>query len=164
MIHSYLPSPIGQVLVTADGRGLTGLYTCEHVRLPVELGARADAEFAVVRDQLAEYFAGERTEFDLPLAPAGTEFQQRVWQLLRAIPLGQTRTYGQLAAELGNPAAMRAVGLANGRNPISIIVPCHRVIGSTGALTGYAGGLAAKQWLLEHERQVASRRPASLAG
>lgn len=155
MIHSYLESPIGELLLTGNGHSLTGLYTHEHVRPPVELGSRSDAEFAEVHRQLNEYFAGERVEFDLALAPKGTEFQQRVWQQLRAIAFGSTRSYGQLAIEIGNAKAVRAVGLANGRNPISIIVPCHRVIGSNGTLTGYAGGLAAKQWLLSHESAVA---------
>ncbi|HTZ42786.1 MAG TPA: methylated-DNA--[protein]-cysteine S-methyltransferase [Jatrophihabitans sp.] len=154
MFHGYLESPVGRLLLTGDEAGLTGLYTPEHVRLPVPPGERDDSAFAEPARQLAEYFAGDRAVFELPLAPAGTDFQQRVWQRLLAIPLGQTQTYGLLAAELGNPKAMRAVGLANGRNPISIIVPCHRVVGSTGALTGYAGGLAAKQWLLDHERRV----------
>jgi methylated-DNA-[protein]-cysteine S-methyltransferase len=152
MMHSYLPSPIGDLLLIGDGTHLTGLYTAEHVRMPTELGVRSDREFAEVRSQLAEYFAGERADFSVPLKPAGTPFQQRVWQRLREIPLGQTSSYGELAADIGQPTAVRAVGMANGRNPISIIVPCHRVVGSTGALTGYAGGLAAKRWLLDHER------------
>jgi len=101
--------------------------------------------------QLAEYFAGARRDFDVPLAPRGTGFQQRVWRELAKIPYGQTRSYGELARSLGRPTASRAVGAANGRNPISILVPCHRVVAGTGALTGYAGGLAAKRWLLEHE-------------
>ena len=155
MIHSYLPSPIGDLLLTGDGHNLTGLYTPEHVRPPVELGERSDQEFAEARRQLVEYFAGERANFELALAPAGTPFQQRVWQRLQEIPLGQTSSYGQLAIDIGQPTAVRAVGMANGRNPISIIVPCHRVVGSTGALTGYAGGLAAKRWLLAHEQEVA---------
>ena len=157
MYHSYFESPVGRLLLTGDGTALTGLYTPEHVRLPAPAGDRDDAVFAEVARQLAEYFAGARTTFELPLAPAGTSFQQRVWQRLQAIPHGETRSYGQLAAELGNPKAVRAVGLANGRNPISIVMPCHRVVGSTGALTGYAGGLPAKQWLLDHERRTAQQ-------
>jgi methylated-DNA-[protein]-cysteine S-methyltransferase len=157
MMHSYLPSPIGDLLLVGDRTHLTGLYTVEHVRMPTELGDRSDREFAEVRSQLAEYFAGERADFELPLAPAGTPFQQRVWQQLREIPFGQLTTYGELAVEIGQPTAVRAVGMANGRNPISIIVPCHRVVGSTGSLTGYAGGLAAKRWLLDHERAGAQR-------
>jgi methylated-DNA-[protein]-cysteine S-methyltransferase len=157
MFHSYVESPVGTLLLIGDGRSLTGLYPPEHVRLPAAPGSRDDAAFTEAAGQLAEYFDGRRQDFDLPLAPAGTPFQQRVWQRLRAIGFGERRSYGQLARELGNPNASRAVGLANGRNPISIIVPCHRVVGSTGALTGYAGGLAAKSWLLEHEtRPVAT--------
>lgn len=107
--------------------------------------------------QLAAYFAGERQVFDLPLAPEGTAFQQMVWTALTKIPFGETRTYGQQAALIRRPSASRAVGAANGKNPIGIIVPCHRVIGTNGTLTGYAGGLAMKQWLLEHERRYSSR-------
>ncbi len=107
--------------------------------------------------QLAEYFAGDRRTFDLPLAPEGTGFQQLVWRALTTIPFGETRTYGQQAQLIKRPSASRAVGAANGKNPIGIIVPCHRVIGSNGTLTGYAGGLAMKQWLLEHERRSSSR-------
>jgi methylated-DNA-[protein]-cysteine S-methyltransferase len=160
MIHSYLATPIGDLLLTGDGHSLTGLYTAEHGRPPVELGERSDQGLAEVRRQLLEYFAGERSDFELALAPAGTPFQQRVWHQLRQIPLGQTRSYGQLALDLGQPAAARAVGTANGRNPISIVVPCHRVVGSTGELIGYAGGLTTKRWLLDHEREVAGRRQA----
>lgn len=106
-------------------------------------------------EQLREYFAGRRLSFDLPMEPAhGTPFQRRAWQALRAIPFGETRTYGDQARAIGAPAAVRAVGAANGRNPLGIIVPCHRVIGSDGKLTGYGGGLPAKQWLLEHEARV----------
>ncbi len=101
--------------------------------------------------QLAEYFAGKRRDFDVPLAASGTGFQQRVWRELAKIPYGETRSYGELARALGSPTASRAVGAANGKNPISILVPCHRVIAGSGALTGYAGGVAAKKWLLEHE-------------
>lgn len=102
-------------------------------------------------DQLAEYFAGERRVFELPLAPSGTGFQKLVWRALLAIPYGETRSYGAIAHAIGRPAASRAVGAANGRNPIAIIVPCHRVIGSSGDLTGYGGGIPAKRWLLDHE-------------
>ena len=113
---------------------------------------QSDAPFAAVREQLAEYFAGERQQFDVPLKLAGTPFQQRVWQELVRIPFGTTITYAQLAQRVGQPTASRAVGHANGRNPISIIVPCHRVIGANGKLTGYAGGVDKKQWLLAWER------------
>ena len=157
MYHSIVESPIGPVLLTGIEAGLTGVYTAEHVRLPAAPGVENDAVFRSAIEQLGQYFAGERQEFSLELAPVGTGFQQRVWQALQRIPYGEHRSYGALAIELGNPNASRAVGLANGRNPISIIVPCHRVVGSTGALTGYAGGLDAKRWLLEHEARVAAR-------
>ncbi len=106
--------------------------------------------------QLEEYFAGSRTEFELPLAPAGTAFQRDAWTALRAIPYGATRSYAEQAAALGRPRAIRAVGAANGRNPIAIVVPCHRVVGSRGALTGYGGGVERKEWLLGHERRHAA--------
>jgi len=164
MIHSYCDSPVGPLLLTGDGDSLTGLYTAEHVRLPTPPGTRDDQAFAEVHRQLAEYFAGDRLAFELPLAPVGTEFQRRVWHRLAQIPLGQTRSYRELAVEVGNPLAVRAVGAANGRNPISIVVPCHRVIGSAGSLTGYAGGLATKRWLLDHESRIVARQPVSSAG
>jgi len=107
--------------------------------------------------QLAEYFAGDRRTFDLPLAPEGTTFQRRVWDALLRISYGETWSYGRLAREIGSPSASRAVGAANGKNPLSIIVPCHRVVGVNGALTGYAGGVTAKQWLLAHERGASCR-------
>jgi len=113
------------------------------------------AEFTAAKLQLTEYFCGTRRHFDLPLDAAGTIFQQEAWSALQQIPYGQTRTYQQQAAVIGRPAAVRAVGTANGRNPISIIVPCHRVIGANGSLTGYGGGLNAKQWLLAHESKHA---------
>lgn len=154
MSHSYFDSPIGPLLLTGDATALTGLYLAEHVRIATPRGDRDDAAFAEPVRQLTEYFAGDRQAFELPIAPAGTPFQLRVWQLLQGIGYGERRTYGELAAELGNPNAARAVGLANGRNPISIIVPCHRVVGSSGALTGYAGGLTNKQWLLDFETRL----------
>ena len=107
--------------------------------------------------QLREYFEGERRDFELPLAPAGTPFQLRVWEELRRIPYGETISYGELARRIGRPTASRAVGAANGRNPLAIVVPCHRVIGADGTLTGYGGGLPVKETLLAHERRVASR-------
>jgi methylated-DNA-[protein]-cysteine S-methyltransferase len=161
MIHSSVESPVGDLLLVGDGSSLTALYTAEHVRLPSPPGDRVDRPFADVRAQLTEYFAGVRHEFDLPLAPHGTDFQRQVWAELRRIPFAETTTYGELAERIGNPRAVRAVGMANGRNPISIIVPCHRVIGSDGTLTGYAGGLAAKEWLLAHEAQAAATAIAS---
>ena len=147
-----LDSPLGTLTAARDDVGLTALL------LPAGrqgVGAdwvRDDAGFADVRDQLGEYFAGERTEFDLPLHPHGTAFQRRVWQALRAVPYGETTSYGAIARAIDAPvSAARAVGAANGQNPISIIVPCHRVIGANGSLTGYGGGLDAKKWLLSHE-------------
>jgi methylated-DNA-[protein]-cysteine S-methyltransferase len=154
MFHSYFDSPIGELLLTGNGTALTGLYLAQHVRKPLILGDRDDDALARAAQQLSEYFAGQRLDFDLPIVATGTPFQHRVWALLRQISYGEYRSYGELAQELGNPKAARAVGLANGRNPISIIVPCHRVVGSTGKLTGYAGGLTTKQWLLEHEQRV----------
>src|SRR4051794_7754325 len=155
MIHSYVDSPLGPLLVVGDGESLTGLYTDKHGRLPTDLGHRADEDFAEVRAQLQQYFAGQRDTFDLPLNPRGTPFQQAVWQALREIRYGSTMTYREGACEIGNPKAVRAVGSANSRNPISIIVPCHRVVGSDGKLVGYAGGFSAKQWLLDHELRTA---------
>ena len=155
MRYAYLPSPLGELLVVRDdaSEALTGLYlpTGRHASARRPEWQPADGAFADVQAQLTEYFAGDRHEFDLALNPRGTPFQTRVWAALAEIPYGRTTTYGVLAAELGSPAAARAVGLANGRNPISIIVPCHRVIGSGGSLTGYGGGLDAKRWLLAHE-------------
>ena len=116
--------------------------------------AQAEEHLDRAEAQLAEYFAGTRRAFDLALDPAGTDFQLRAWNALRSIPFGQTMSYGEQAAELGEPGAARAVGAANGRNPLSIVVPCHRVIAASGALTGFAGGLDTKAWLLEHERAV----------
>src|SRR5262249_52747144 len=115
-----------------------------------------ETRFTSVCEQLAAYFAKELREFDVPLAPAGTEFQKKVWHELRQIPHGETISYGELACRIKQPAASRAVGRANGQNPISIIVPCHRVIGANGTLTGYGGGLDRKRWLLQHEGHVAS--------
>ena len=147
------PSPIGPLYAEADEHGLTKLYTDGH-RLHADAQPDHEGTFAEVQKQLDEYFAGERTEFDLPLSEHGTPFELSVWQKLREIPYGETRSYGDIAHELGSVA--RAVGRANGRNQISIIVPCHRVIGANGSLTGYAGGLDAKRSLLEHEQGVGS--------
>lgn len=154
MKHRIIDSPVGPLTLVVDDDGtLCALYTDQQAHHPgVEaLGERDDtiAERAVA--QLGEYFAGERTVFDVPHAARGTDFQRAVWAQLALIPAGMTRTYGDVAAALGRPSAARAVGAATGRNPISIIVPCHRLVGSTGALTGYAGGVERKRWLLEHE-------------
>lgn len=155
--HTVVDSPVGELTVVATDDGLTGLYFDGHQRGPdrASLGERTEDGFADVRRQLAEYFAGDRTEFDLPLAPRGDDFQQRVWALLREIPYGETRTYGDLARRLGDRSLAQAVGNANGRNPISVIVPCHRVIGADGSLTGYAGGLDRKRFLLALEEPPA---------
>ena len=153
MRYTLIESPLGDLLAARDDVGITALYlpTGRNAQQPRDSWTRDDAAFADLRSQLAEYFAGERTEFDLPLHAHGTAFQKQVWQALLDIPYGQTATYGQTALAIGNPTASRAVGLANGQNPISIVVPCHRVIGADGSLTGYGGGLEAKQWLLAHE-------------
>jgi methylated-DNA-[protein]-cysteine S-methyltransferase len=161
-LYTHTDSPIGPLLLCGDEQRLSALYTAPHSEDPDRIRGRrrADAPFAAVRDQLEAYFAGDRVEFDVPLglgnAPA---FFATVWRRLLAIPFGTTVSYGELAVDLGRPTAARAVGTANGRNPIAIIVPCHRVIGSAGALTGYAGGIDRKRWLLRHEAEVASRRP-----
>lgn len=157
--HVEIGSPVGPLTLAADGGQLTGLYmeTRWHPPAPGLLGQPGDlaAEpFASAASQLAAYFAGELTDFELPVRLDGTPFQQRVWNALRGIGYGQTMTYAQLAAEIGRPAASRAVGMANGRNPVSIIVPCHRVIGTDGSLTGYGGGLENKEYLLGLERRA----------
>lgn len=151
--YSRIDSPIGELLLTGDGRALTGLFmeNQRHGAAATTDWQRDDALFANARQQLTAYFAGERQTFDLPLAPTGTDFQRRVWQALRDIPFGKTESYGALARRIDSPKGSRAVGLANGRNPISIIVPCHRVIGADGSLTGYGGGIERKRWLLTHE-------------
>ncbi|MCX4820332.1 methylated-DNA--[protein]-cysteine S-methyltransferase [Streptomyces sp. NBC_01142] len=154
--HTVVDSPYGPLTLVATGGVLSGLYMVQQRHRPAEetFGVPDPAPFGETIRQLDAYFAGELTEFDLPMRLDGTSFQQGVWGLLRQIPYGETRTYGELAAALGSPAASRAVGLANGKNPIGIIVPCHRVIGSTGSLIGYGGGLDRKQRLLAHERGV----------
>lgn len=149
-------SPVGPLRLLATDGALSAVYLTDHRRAPAVGPAwREDpGGFAVVEQQLTEYFDGSRTEFDLPVHLVGTPFQLLVWEQLRAIPYGQTWTYGQLAARLGRPGASRAVGLANGRNPVSTVVPCHRVVGADGTLTGYGGGLERKAALLELERRV----------
>ncbi|WP_110708840.1 methylated-DNA--[protein]-cysteine S-methyltransferase [Salinicola sp. CR57] len=155
-VQRYQPPasiPLGPIEIRATAQGLTWIAfskTPDHVDNP-------NAVTAQCARQLEAYFLGELTRFDLPLAPRGTDFQARVWQALRAIPYGQTRSYRDIAVEIGAPTAVRAVGAANGRNPISLVVPCHRVIGSNGRLTGYAGGVGRKQWLLAHEVALTER-------
>lgn len=151
--HTVVDSPLGELTVVGNDGALIGLYFADHRRRPnqMTLGARVDTGFEDAARQLSEYFTGERTRFDLPLAARGDAFDHRVWDLLTEIPYGESRTYGDLARELGNPGLAQAVGAANGRNPLSIIVPCHRVVGADRALTGYAGGLERKRFLLELE-------------
>ena len=142
-------SPVGDLALTEENGALTGLYFGRR-SLEGEEGLTALLERA--SRQLEEYFAGKRKQFDLPLSLRGTEFQRQVWAALRDIPYGETRSYGQIAQAVGRPKAVRAVGMANHRNPISIIVPCHRVVGADGSLTGYGGGLENKKFLLALER------------
>jgi methylated-DNA-[protein]-cysteine S-methyltransferase len=147
LAYAYTQSPVGFIEVGATAEALVSLYFVEAVRQP----DTASPLLRAVVEQLAEYFAGTRTTFTLPLHFVGTAFQQRVWQQLLTVPYGQTVSYQEIANALGNPKAVRAVGAANGQNPISIIAPCHRIIGSNGALIGYGGGLWRKEWLLKHE-------------
>ena len=153
MRYTTVASPIGELFLHGEDGALCGLWMQDAGRpkRPLPGWEHDDAAFADAREQLREYFAGERTAFDLELRMDGTEFQRRVWEQLRAIPYGETRSYGELARELGTPDAARAVGLANGRNPIAVIVPCHRVIGADGSLTGFGGGLERKRLLLALE-------------
>ncbi len=155
-----ITSPIGRLLLVGDERALRGLYMLDGPKPPARDPAWAEdaAPFAAVIAQLREYFAGERTVFDVALESGGTPFQQRVWNALREIPYGQTISYGELASRIDQPSAVRAVGLANGRNPVSVIVPCHRVIGANGTLTGYGGGLERKRLLLDLEAQATTPR------
>lgn len=158
-------SPVGELrLVAADG-ALAGVYFPGHRHAALKDAAHDDASNAMgypvlaqAAAELAEYFRGERRGFTTPLQLEGTEFQQEVWRELQRIPYGERRSYAQIAAALGRPDACRAVGAANGRNPLSIFIPCHRVVGANGSLTGYAGGVDAKRWLLAHERTVLARQ------
>jgi methylated-DNA-[protein]-cysteine S-methyltransferase len=154
MTHfTQVDSPIGTLTLATDGKALTGLQMAPAT---IERDWKRDDRAPVLREakkQLAEYFSGARTRFDLPLAPEGTPFQLKVWEALREIPYGETRSYADIAQYVGSPKGFRAVGLANGRNPIAVIVPCHRVIGADGSLTGFGGGLPRKKKLLELERR-----------
>ncbi|WP_371741127.1 methylated-DNA--[protein]-cysteine S-methyltransferase [Frigoribacterium sp. CFBP 8754] len=168
VVHTTTSTPVGLLTVAGGVDGLVGLWFEGHRRGPTRdsLGPRSDvgtgaSDFGEVARQLGQYFAGERTAFDLPLAPRGDDFRQRVWAALRTIPHGETRTYGQLAVGLGGVGLARAVGAANALNPLSIVVPCHRVVGAGGALTGYAGGLERKRFLLALE-EPAERRESRL--
>ncbi len=154
-VHSLMTSPVGTLTLVATDRGLAAILW-EHdrphrVRVTVGREEPGHPVLTEVRRQLTEYFAGERKTFTLPLDPSGTAFQRQVWNALLTIPFGETRSYGQIAAQIGHPAAVRAVGAANGRNPLSIVAPCHRVVGASGALTGFAGGLDVKARLLALE-------------
>jgi methylated-DNA-[protein]-cysteine S-methyltransferase len=151
----FIPSPLGALCAVTDGHALVALDFDRGGSDSADVPATAARLLDRVAGQLAEYFAGARTTFDIPLAPHGTPFQQAVWQALLAIAYGRSASYGDVARAIGQPTAVRAVGAANGRNPIAIVVPCHRVIGADGTLTGYAGGLARKRALLALEAQYA---------
>ena len=159
--YDHLTTPLGRILLVATEGGLAGVYFTEHAHapLPEPTWAHDPAALEPAASQLCEYFSGARASFDLALAARGTPFQLRVWQALRTIPFGATQSYGELAARLGVPGSARAVGSANARNPLSIIVPCHRVIAASGALSGYAGGSYNKAWLLAFERSPARSAP-----
>jgi methylated-DNA-[protein]-cysteine S-methyltransferase len=150
--HAVLPSPIGPLTAVRDDGVLVGLWM-DAPPDPEPLGQLDDAGFADVRDQLAEYFAGSRTSFDLPLRASGNPLQLAVWQLIAAIPYGATRTYGDLARDLGDRSLAQAVGTACGRNPLPVVVPCHRVVGADGSLVGFGGGLPRKRFLLDLEQR-----------
>ncbi|OLT23907.1 cysteine methyltransferase [Actinomadura sp. CNU-125] len=158
--HTVLESKVGPLTVVVTGGAVSGLYMDEQRHRPPQetfgfpVDDPSERPFAQVAEQLAAYFAGDLTEFDVPLALNGTPFQQRVWAALQDIPYGETISYGELAREIGNPSASRAVGLANGKNPVGVIVPCHRVVGSNGDLTGYGGGIDRKRYLLGFEREI----------
>ena len=162
-VFTTIDSPLGELLLVGDGRSLTGLYMqAQKYAREVRSDWRRDAlPFSAVIEQLGAYFAGDLRTFDLSLAPHGTEFQRTVWRALLDVQFGRTETYGAIARRIGSPKAPRAVGLANGHNPIGIIVPCHRVIGADGSLTGYGGGIERKRWLLAHERACVGRRRVS---
>ncbi|WP_343319087.1 methylated-DNA--[protein]-cysteine S-methyltransferase [Arthrobacter sp. TMP15] len=158
--HSIFDSPLGLLTAVANDGALAAVYMAEHVRRPAlatfgeRVAGSAWPVLAATEAQLGEYFGSDRRTFSIPLAPQGSEFQHRVWAALSEIPFGELRSYGELAALLGDKSMAQAVGSANGRNPISIIVPCHRVVGANGSLVGYAGGLERKQFLLELENPL----------
>lgn len=149
--HTHMDSPIGKLLLVADDKALLSIAFAGHAPKADSQDRPSHPILQSARRQLDEYFAGRRTRFELPLAPAGTPFQKSVWKALRGIPYGKTCSYGDIARKIGNPKAVRAVGLANGANPIPLVIPCHRVIGSNGTLTGYGGGLDRKRKLLALE-------------
>lgn len=154
IFYSYYDSPVGSLLLAGDGVSLEliSFPTGKAVRQPKPDWMRRNDAFKPVKEQLRAYFEGNLTCFDLKLKPQGTDFQLKVWQALLQIPYGETRSYGEIAAMVGNPDASRAVGSANGQNPLPIVIPCHRVIGSDGGLTGFGGGLECKKFLLSHEQ------------
>lgn len=156
-VYATMPSPVGELLLTAGAAGVTGVYLPGEHRRPEPDWEFDPARFARCRTQLEEYFAGGRRSFSLPLAAPGTAFQRCVWSELMEVGYGTTISYTELARRIGRPSAQRAVGGANGANPICIIVPCHRIVGARGALTGYSAGVDAKRWLLEFERETAQR-------
>lgn len=147
---AFLKTPLGIACLEGDGGGISKFILTDEKTEPT---TDPVPEFAEAFEQLGQYFAGQRKEFDLKLNPQGTDFQKKVWQVLQTIPYGRTTSYMELSKQLGDPLAIRAVAAANGKNPLWILIPCHRVIGSDGSLTGYAGGLWRKKWLLEHEQQ-----------
>jgi len=153
LVYDVVAAPIGRLIVATDGDAIAGVWMANASPRDDNWSAQrgSDPILAEARGQLAAYFEGALRRFTLPLAPNGTDFQRRVWRALEAIPYGATISYAELARRVGNTTAVRAVGAANGRNPIPIIVPCHRVIGSDGSLTGFGGGLDRKRWLLQHE-------------
>lgn len=154
MIHRLLyESPVGRIVIGGDNLGIREVRF-ENDTSPAPISAETPASLLQCREQLEEYFCGFRKAFDLPLTPEGTPFYLTVWQLLQTIPYGHLSTYRDLALQLGNANFTRAVGMANARNPIAILIPCHRIIGANGSLTGYAGGLSRKQWLLNHEQNT----------
>ncbi|WP_243788226.1 methylated-DNA--[protein]-cysteine S-methyltransferase [Saccharopolyspora gloriosae] len=155
-VHGVIKTPLGEVTLIAHDESLAAVHFAGGRHRREEFGERAEMPlFTEVERQFAEYFERRRTEFELPLAPRGEPFQLRVWELLKEIPYGETRTYGELARRLGDVNYSQAVGAANGQNPLSVIVPCHRVIGADGSLTGYAGGLDRKRYLLALEEPSA---------
>ena len=159
--HAVMDGPLGPMTVVGQDGALAGLYLHEQRHLPPDarLGERDDSTLPALQEQLTAYLAGDLRDFDVELAPVGTPFQLEVWTALRRVPYGTTTTYGALAAAIGRPSAVRAVGAANGRNPVGIVVPCHRVVGADGSLTGYAGGLDRKRFLLDLERRTAALPP-----
>lgn len=151
--YKQIDSPLGFITLQANDTGLLGAWFETQTTQPDDLGKQTLQHPILQQAETAlqDYFNGQKKRFNIPIAASGTEFQKRVWQALTTIPFGETRSYQDLANAIGNPKAVRAVGLANGKNPVSILVPCHRVIGSNGKLTGYAGGIERKSWLLKHE-------------